>query len=183
MSKKIKQPAQKNYGMRRLLGMLLMLFSSAAIYACLNDVSHGILVFFKEGLTKYLGEYRVFVPIILLLIGIKVFFDARIGASKNEVKEAAKLPEKEETPVVKTKVLSKPRVTPKPEPKVKTKAVEPKEIKRSVYDQEEFEEFTEGIRKTSTFRRILNYNSSKAYESEEAKVKFLNFDLERGEGK
>jgi len=173
LSKKIKQPAQKNYGMKRLLGVLLMLFSSVAIYACLNDVSHGILVFFKEGLTKYLGEYRVFVPIILLLVGIKVFFDARIGASKNEVKEAAKLPEKEETPVVKTKVLSKPRVTPKPEPKVKPKAVEPKEVKRSVYDQEEFEEFTEGIRKTSTFRRILNYNSSKAYESEEAKEEII----------
>ena len=82
-------------------------------------------------------------------------------------------PEKEETPVVKTKVLSKPRVTPKPEPKVKPKAVEPKEVKRSVYDQEEFEEFTEGIRKTSTFRRILNYNSSKAYESEEAKEEII----------
>ncbi len=170
MSKKIKQPVQKNYGMKRLLGVLLMLFSLAAIYACVNDVSHGILVFFKEVLTKYLGEYRVFVPIILLLVGIKVFFDARIGASKKEVKEAAKLPEKEEAPVVKTKVLTKPKVTPhKAEPKVKTKLAEPKEIKRSVYDQEEFEEFTEGIRKTSTFRRILNYNSTKAYETEEAK--------------
>ena len=51
---------------------------------------------------------------------------------------------------------------------------ESKEIKRSVYDQEEFEEFTEGIRKPSTFRRILNYNSNKAYESENAREEIIN---------
>ena len=56
----------------------------------------------------------------------------------------------------------------------KTKVEEPKEIKRSVYDQEEFEEFTEGIRKPSTFRRILNYNSNKAYESENAREEIIN---------
>jgi len=174
LSKKIKQSAQKNYGMRRLLGMLLMLFSSAVIYACLNEVSHGILVYFKDSLTRYFGEYKVVLPIILLLVGIKVFFDARIGASKNEVNESAKLPKKEEAPVAKTKVPSKPSVASKAEPKVKTKVEEPKEIKRSVYDQEEFEEFTEGIRKPSTFRRILNYNSNKAYESENAREEIIN---------
>jgi len=60
------------------------------------------------------------------------------------------------------------------EQKVKTKVEEPKEIKRSIYDQEEFEEFTEGIRKPSTFRRILNYNSNKAYESENAREEIIN---------
>ena len=59
-------------------------------------------------------------------------------------------------------------------PKVTTKVEEPKEIKRSVYDQEEFEEFTEGIRKPSTFRRILNYNSNKAYESENTREEIIN---------
>ncbi|MBQ9763153.1 MAG: DNA translocase FtsK [Phascolarctobacterium sp.] len=159
--------------MKRLLGVLLMLISSAAIYACLNDVRHGILVFFKDTLTKYLGEYAVVAPIIFLLIGIKVFFDARINASKIEAEDASKIIVQEETPIAKPRVIKKTEavsVKQKSQSKQKVEPkVEPKDVKLSVYDQEEFEDFTEGIRKPSTFRRILNYNSTKAYDSEQAK--------------
>lgn len=85
MSKNNKRPEKNKYGLKRLLGVVLMLTAAAATYACLNDVTHGILVFFKEELTKYLGEYAVIVPILFFLIGLKIFFDARINASKKEL--------------------------------------------------------------------------------------------------
>ncbi len=168
MQKKVKQPAQKNYGMRRLVGVLMMLLSSALIYACLNEVTHGILVYFKNILIQYLGKYAIIVPVIFLLIGIKVFFDARINASKDDAKEiSGRTPELKAEPT-KPKVISKPSVKTVEVPKA-TSRMELKENPRSVYDQEEFEEFTEGIKKPSTFRRILNFNTTKTYESEQTK--------------
>ena len=172
MQKKTTQPKKKNYGLRRLIGILLILLSSAVLYACLNEVTHGILVYFKNSLTKYLGSYAFIAPVIFLLLGIKVFFDARIGADKSAVKEASTRIEEEPVKVTKTKILNMPEVKQQPEPKVVAKprtAVEPKETVRSVYDQEEFQEFTEGIRKQTTFRRILNYNTPKAYDNKQAK--------------
>ena len=172
MQKKTTQPKKKNYGLRRLIGILLILLSSAVLYACLNEVTHGILVYFKNSLTKYLGSYAFIAPVIFLLLGIKVFFDARIGADKSAVKEASTRIEEEPVKVTKTKILNMPEVKQQPEPKVVAKprtAAEPKETIRSVYDQEEFQEFTEGIRKQTTFRRILNYNTPKAYDNKQAK--------------
>jgi S-DNA-T family DNA segregation ATPase FtsK/SpoIIIE len=172
LQKKTTQPKKKNYGLRRLIGILLILLSSAVLYACLNEVTHGILVYFKNSLTKYLGSYAFIAPIIFLLLGIKVFFDARIGADKSAVKEASTRIEEEPVKVTKTKILNMPEVKQQPEPKVVAKtrtAAEPKETIRSVYDQEEFQEFTEGIRKQTTFRRILNYNTPKAYDNKQAK--------------
>jgi S-DNA-T family DNA segregation ATPase FtsK/SpoIIIE len=172
LQKKTTQPKKKNYGLRRLIGILLILLSSAVLYACLNEVTHGILVYFKNSLTKYLGSYAFIAPVIFLLLGIKVFFDARIGADKSAVKEASTRIEEEPVKVTKTKILNMPEVKQQPEPKVVAKprtAAEPKETIRSVYDQEEFQEFTEGIRKQTTFRRILNYNTPKAYDNKQAK--------------
>ena len=172
MQKKTTQPKKKNYGLRRLIGILLILLSSAALYACLNEVTHGILVYFKNSLTKYLGSYGFIAPIIFLLIGVKVFFDARIGADKFAVKEASNKVEEEPVKVTKTKILTIPEVKQQPQPKVVTKPrvnTEPKETVRSVYDQEEFQEFTEGIRKQTPIRRILNYNAPKAYDNKQAK--------------
>ena len=172
MQKKTTQPKKKNYGLRRLIGILLILLSSAVLYACLNEVTHGILVYFKTSLSKYLGSYAFIAPVIFLLLGIKVFFDARIGADKSAVKEASTRIEEEPVKVTKTKILNMPEVKQQPEPKVVAKprtAAEPKETIRSVYDQEEFQEFTEGIRKQTTFRRILNYNTPKAYNNKQAK--------------
>jgi S-DNA-T family DNA segregation ATPase FtsK/SpoIIIE len=172
LQKKTTQPKKKNYGIRRLIGILLILLSSAVLYACLNEVTHGILVYFKNSLTKYLGSYAFIAPVIFLLLGIKVFFDARIGADKSAVKEASTRIEEEPVKVTKTKILNMPEVKQQPEPKVVAKprtAAEPKETIRSVYDQEEFQEFTEGIRKQTTFRRILNYNTPKAYDNKQAK--------------
>ena len=172
MQKKTTQPKKKNYGLRRLIGILLILLSSAVLYACLNEVTHGILVYFKNSLTKYLGSYAFIAPIIFLLIGVKVFFDARIGADKSAVKEASNKVEEEPVKVTKTKILTIPEVKQQPQPKVVTKPrinTEPKETVRSVYDQEEFQEFTEGIRKQTPIRRILNYNTPKAYDNKQAK--------------
>ena len=172
MQKKTTQPKKKNYGLRRLIGILLILLSSAVLYACLNEVTHGLLVYFKNSLTKYLGSYAFIAPVIFLLLGIKVFFDARICADKSAVKEASTRIEEEPVKVTKTKILNMPEVKQQPEPKVVAKprtAAEPKETIRSVYDQEEFQEFTEGIRKQTTFRRILNYNTPKAYDNKQAK--------------
>ena len=107
MQKKTTQPKKKNYGLRRLIGILLILLSSAVLYACLNEVTHGILVYFKNSLTKYLGSYAFMAPIIFLLLGIKVFFDARIGADKSAVKEASTRIEEEPVKVTKTKILNR----------------------------------------------------------------------------
>ena len=93
-------------------------------------------------------------------------------ADKNSVNRSSNKLEEEPVKVTKTKILNMPEVKQQPEPKVVAKtrtAAEPKETIRSVYDQEEFQEFTEGIRKQTTFRRILNYNTPKAYDNKQAK--------------
>lgn len=155
-----------------------MLFSSAAAYACLNEVRHGMLVFFKNILTKYLGEYAIVVPIVFFLIGCKVFFTARVGASQAsvETEPLVEQPKQEVSQAKKPKLVSKPSVktvdVAKAEPRVEHKPESEKTV-RSVYDQEEFQEFTEGIRKQSTFRRILNYNSQSAYKDEQTKEEII----------
>lgn len=83
------------------------------------------------------------------------------------------LPKKEAATKTKTITLPQAEVKPKVQAPAKTKEAavkkEQPQTNRSVYDQEEFEEFTEGIRKPSTFRRILNYNTPGAYDNSQAK--------------
>lgn len=162
MSKKTKQSTQKNTGVKRLLGIVLILFSGAAAFACLKQPTEGMLGLLAELLAHYLGEYGIVLPIICFLLGCKIFFTARINASKNQQYPSSL----EATAPGQTKIKYIYVPEAKPEPK---KEAPPEKVVRSVYDQEEFEEFTEGIKKPSTFRKILNYNSSSTYGDEQTR--------------
>ena len=164
MQKKTQKPAKKNNGLRRLLGIFLMLNASTLAYACIKKPTEGTLAVIAQFLNNYLGNFAIIVPVILFLLGFAIFYYARLSTVKKEVKAEIKtsLPKTKTTteakPKHKTKNFSVPEVKPEPE-----------KVLRSVYDQEEFREFTEGIRKKSTIRKILNYNNSSAYNDTQVK--------------
>lgn len=162
MQKKAKQTGQKNNGLKRLLGFGLILFAGVAAFACLSKPVEGMLGLLAELLAHYLGEYAIVLPVICFALGCKIFFTARINASKNM--QAASTQEQAAQQETKVKYIYVPEI--KAEPKKESK---PEKVVRSVYDQEEFEEFTEGIKKPSTFRRILNYNSASTYADQQTK--------------
>lgn len=169
MQKRTQKPAKKNNGLRRLLGMFLMLNASTIAYACIKKPTEGTLAGIAQFLSNYLGNFAIVVPIILFILGWLVFYYARLSTVRKEVKAEVK------TAIPKTKTA------PEAKPKTKTKTIsvpvakpEPERVQRSVYDQEEFQEFTEGIRKKSTFRKILNYNNSGAYNDSQVKEEIHN---------
>ena len=164
MQKKTQKPAKKNNGLRRLLGIFLMLNASTLAYACIKKPTEGTLAVIAQFLNNYLGNFAIIVPVILFLLGFAVFYYARLSTVKKEIKAEVKT------------TLPKTKTTTEAKPKVKTKTftvpevkAEPEKVQRSVYDQEEFQEFTEGIRKKSTIRKILNYNNSGAYNNTQVK--------------
>ena len=164
MQKKTQKPAKKNNGLRRLLGIFLMLNASTLAYACIKKPTEGTLAVIAQFLNNYLGNFAIIVPVILFLLGFAIFYYARLSTVKKEIKAEVKT------------TLPKTKTTTEAKPKVKTKTftvpevkAEPEKVQRSVYDQEEFQEFTEGIRKKSTIRKILNYNNSGAYNNTQVK--------------
>ena len=164
MQKKTQKPAKKNNGLRRLLGIFLMLNASTLAYACIKKPTEGTLAVIAQFLNNYLGNFAIIVPVILFLLGFAIFYYARLNTVKKEIKAEVKT------------TLPKTKTTTEAKPKVKTKTftvpevkAEPEKVQRSVYDQEEFQEFTEGIRKKSTIRKILNYNNSGAYNNTQVK--------------
>ena len=167
MQKRTKRPVKNNNGFRRLLGLCLMINASTIVYACIKKPTEGALGVIAQFLNNYLGSFAVVVPILLFLLGFAIFYFARLSTVKKEVKAEVK------TAIPKTKVKT---TTTEVKPKIKTKTFtvpeakqELEKVQRSVYDQEEFQEFTEGIRKKSTFRKILNYNNSGAYNNTQVK--------------
>ncbi len=169
MQKRTQKTTKKNNGLRRLLGMFLMLNASTIAYACIKKPSEGTLALIAQFLSNYLGDFAVVVPIIFFLLGLVVFYNARLSAAKKELKAEVKT----------TAAKTKPTTEAKPKTKTKTFSVpvakpEPEKVQRSVYDQEEFQEFTDGIRKKSTFRKILNYNNSGAYNDSQVKEEIHN---------
>ena len=167
MQKRTKKPVKKNNGFRRLLGLCLMINASTIVYACIKKPTEGALGVISQFLNNYLGSFAVVVPILFFLLGFAIFYFARLSTVKKEVKAEVK------TAIPKTKVKT---TTTEVKPKIKTKTFtvpevkqEAEKVQRSVYDQEEFQEFTEGIRKKSTFRKILNYNNSGAYNDTQVK--------------
>ena len=164
LQKKTQKPAKKNNGLRRLLGIFLMLNASTLAYACIKKPTEGTLAVIAQFLNNYLGNFAIIVPVILFLLGFAIFYYARLSTVKKEIKAEVKT------------TLPKTKTTTEAKPKVKTKTftvpevkAEPEKVQRSVYDQEEFQEFTEGIRKKSTIRKILNYNNSGAYNNTQVK--------------
>ena len=160
MQKRTQKPVKKNNGLRRLLGLCLMINASTIVYACIKKPTEGALGVISQFLTNYLGNFAVIVPVLLFLLGFAIFYYARLSTVKKEVKAEVR------TAIPKTKS----KTTTEAKPKIKTKTFsipevkpEPEKVQRSVYDQDEFQEFTEGIRKKSAFRKILNYNNSGAY--------------------
>ena len=166
MQKRTQKPVKKNNGLRRLLGLCLMINASTIVYACIKKPTEGALGVISQFLTNYLGNFAVIVPVLLFLLGFAIFYYARLSTVKKEVKAEVR------TAIPKTKS----KTTTEAKPKIKTKTFsipevkpEPEKVQRSVYDQDEFQEFTEGIRKKSTFRKILNYNNSGAYNDTQVK--------------
>ena len=166
MQKRTKKPVKKNNGFRRLLGLCLMINASTIVYACIKKPTEGALGVISQFLTNYLGNFAVIVPVLLFLLGFAIFYYARLSTVKKEVKAEVR------TAIPKTKS----KTTTEAKPKIKTKTFsipevkpEPEKVQRSVYDQDEFQEFTEGIRKKSAFRKILNYNNSGAYNDTQVK--------------
>ena len=62
MQKKSQKPVKKNNGLRRLLGIFLMLNASTLAYACIKNPTEGILAVIAQFLSNYLGNFAIVVP-------------------------------------------------------------------------------------------------------------------------
>ena len=112
MQKRTQKPVKKNNGLRRLLGLCLMINASTIVYACIKKPTEGALGVISQFLTNYLGNFAVIVPVLLFLLGFAIFYYARLSTVKKEVKAEARTA----IPKLKAKLLQKlnPRLKLKP---------------------------------------------------------------------